>query len=327
MKQTPHTNILVFSISCVIFLSGCSLIRPDTWRGSQSETGAITQSGQAETISKDDLRYREVVVPEEQFLAERFAILSRRFSTYDELLISDDFKTFVASLYALFDTYRKDPKKYEQESAILYDKIIPKIVYENWYYVKKADEKESEILIQAMKRNQFITPLEKEAIARRTKKYLTNAIFIPYASGARIDEFFSAKTNDAVFEKLFLDVDNGALWTYLKTYYEFGNKSGVGYKLDSMEADFVDFITAELDTFLQKMGWSKAEVQQRYFKLLGLATIEDLGKKLIRDFESIKQEYGLAETFPVTRFRRDDEDKQIFASRETVDRYIASISH
>jgi hypothetical protein len=77
-----------------------------------------------------------------------------------------------------------------------------------------------------------------------------------------------------------------------------------------------------LETAFSLYGMTPEDIQKRTYKIYGFASLEDEGKDVLKSFNAMNKKYDLSATMPIERYYRNDEENDLFKTREIVDTYV-----
>jgi len=300
----------------VSILSACNQIEPIN----NSSNNEIKK----EDISKKWINLNEdfwINLNEEELITKRFEILSKIFKSHSDLMSSIQYEQFVDYVYDVFAKY-KDLWKEESESKnnYIFNILIPKIVINNYVVPWKMTEKEAELVIQSIKRNDLNTLSDKKLITEKFKIYFEENKFNPFIKSLNTKWL----TKDEKLELLFKDKD-WVIYSILSNRYNW-NKTWIGYKPADMEAEFMLYLNKKLEYIFWTIGVSEKEVQEYAYKKYNVDSLESLWENILNKFNILVKEYNLKWKIPLDRYYRNDERKDIFINRKTIDNYISTLS-
>lgn len=315
----------------VALVSSCSFpgsILPEG-KKTDSGSGAVTEIRGTGTVGKNAEGIEQVNVldsggvtlAEEPIVTERFKVISAQFSNYEDLFGSEQFRSFVAYVWDVFDKYKKMGGK-EAELRYVFEKLIPKVVIGEWVIGKGLSMDDAEYVIQSIKRKNFTPPSEKSAIMKKFQAEVEKNVFPPIVAGK--DAGAATKTDDAAFSKLFLDPDSGVAYRTLKVRYDIA-PTGIGYMPSALENEFSSYVNGEFAKVLEAYGYSPEEFERRTLKILGYANVREYAEGISKNFRNFSERKDLKTKIPVDRFFRNDEQKDAYEAPGAAEKTVESI--
>ncbi|EKE28966.1 MAG: hypothetical protein ACD_2C00258G0006 [uncultured bacterium (gcode 4)] len=258
-------------------------------------------------------------------IEERFKIISSQFQNHSDLIKSNQYKLFVDYVYEVFDKYKKLEWNKEKELAYLFDVLIPKIVVVEWVKTGKIDDEQAELIIQSIKRKDFNSIEDKRLLTEKFKIYLEEKNYNPFVKTLDSASITKAKTDSEEFKKIFLDPQEWIIYKVLRNRYDW-NKTWIWFKPKELETEFSTYLNSKLENVF-KISWiEEKDIIAKAYWAYWYASLEDQGKDILKDFKSMVQKYELDGKLPLDRYYRNDEESDLFKSREIVDKYVSDLS-
>ena len=283
----------------------------------QDDSTDIQANGDSINLNDTDGIWLE----EEEEIKQRFEVIAKMYPNHSDLMRSIQYKEFVNYIYEIFDKYKEIwNEESEEKNNYLFEKLIPKIVVDNYILKEKISEKESELIIQSIKRNDFNTLQDKNLLTEKFKIFFEETVYNPFIKTLDINE----KTPEEKLDML-LDTKNWIIYSILSNRYNW-NKTGIWYKPGDMEAEFMVYLNGKMQNIFNVIWVEEQEVQAYAFWKYWVDSLEALGQNILKNFETLVETYQLEGKVPLKRYYRNDERNDIFVDRETVDLYIQTIS-
>jgi len=319
-------NIIYLLFISIIFVS-CNKIEPINQETNIEKKELINEPIIAEKNNQtedweinlnDDLW---IDLEEEDIITARFDMLAGIYQDHNTLMESMQYKQFVEYIHKVFKKYNNLWwKENEEKNNYIFNRLIPKIVLKNYIANWKISEKEAELIIQSIKRNDLNTIKDKKLLTQKFKIYFEENKFNPFIKKLNV----KWKTKEEKLDLLFNEKD-WAIYNILSNRYNW-NKTWIWYKPSDMEADFMVYLNQKLADTFDIIWVSEKEVIDFAYKKYNVNSLETLASNIKTDFENIITKYNLEWKIPLDRYYRDDERNNIFIDRKTVNNYIATIS-
>lgn len=211
-------------------------------------------------------------------------------------------------------------KRNWKKNNYIFERLIPKIVINNYVVNWRISDIEAELIIQSIKRNDLKTLEDKNLITEKFKIYFEENKFNPFVKS--LDTKWMTKEQKI---DLILQDKTWIFYTILSNRYNW-NKTWIWYKPWNMEAEFTKYLDWKLNNVYWIIGVTEKDVQEAIYKKYNINSLEDLAKLIKWDFDKIVNKYKLEWKMPLERTYRDDEISDIFKDRVTVDKYTETLS-
>ncbi len=258
---------------------------------------------------------------EESEITKRFDLISEKYPNHSDLMWSIQYEQFVEYVYSVFEKYKKIWwKEWDAINNYIYEKLIPKVVINNYVLNWRITEEESELVIQSIKRKDFNTLEDKKLLTEKFKIYFEEKKFNPFVKSLNTKWLNKQeKTNLVLQDKTWI------FYQILSNRYDW-NKIWIWYKPADMEAELTKYLDSKLTYVLWTIWVSETELEKAIYEKYKINTIELLAKDIFSDYNNIVKKYNLEWKIPLDRAYRDDEINDIFVDRATVDKYVDNLS-
>jgi len=275
--------------------------------------------------SKDWIDLNEntwIHLDEEEIIIKRFDLLANAYKNHSDLMNSIQYKNFVKYIQDIFNKYRDEWSNISDEkNNYLFNILIPKIVIKDYVITWKISEKEAELIIQSIKRNDLNTLEDKKLLTEKFKIYFEENKYNPFVKNLNIE---GLSKEDKI--KMITDYKEWLIYKILSNRYNW-NKTWIWYKPSDMEANFMDYLDKKLETTFWIVWVTEKEVKEYIYKENNLKTLDDLWANILSDFKAIIKKYNLEWKIPLKRYYRNDERNSIFTTRENIDSYTTTLSN
>lgn len=320
---------LFFVILLPLFIFSCSKIQPEKAQVNSPQkinTENKELSWSLDTEWTDLNKDYWINLEEEEKISERFRVISEQYNEYWDFLRSPQYKEFVTYVHEVFEKYKSLEWDHEKELTYIFEVLIPKVVINNWVIQWKMDDKESELMIQSIKRKEFNSLEYKKLITERFKIYMEEKNYNPFIKSLTAEKISEMKNNKSLFVSNLLNPNNGIIYNVLKNRYDW-NKTGIGYKPSELEWDFAKYLNDKMVTTFGILWYTDDEIKNMVFEELKVTSLEELAQSIKSDFDTLVTKYSLSTKMPLEREYRNDEQNDIFKNKSTVDNYISVLSN
>lgn len=314
--------LLILFIS--IFLISCWKIEPiknynNTWTTIQEiSTWKIDNKEEWIDLNEDVW----INLEEEDEITKRFNLISEKYPNHSDLMWSIQYEQFVKYVYSVFEKYKKIWwMESDKTNNYIYERLIPKIVINNYVINWKISEEEAELVIQSIKRNDLNTLEDKKLLTEKFKIYFEEKKFNPFIKN--LNTKWMDKNQKM---ELILQDKNWIFYQILSNRYDW-NKIWIWYKPAEMESDLTKYLDSKLTYTLWIIWVSESELENAIYEKYNINSIDLLAKDILTSFNNIVKNYNLEWKIPLERTYRDDEINDIFIDRITVDKYIENLSN
>jgi len=239
-------------------------------------------------------------------LAKEFKDLSK-WKTYTTLIKDKKYQAWVKKINNIIEEYKKQGKK-DMVNYIYYNFIASNVLKD----LNNFSDFEKDLIIQSIRRMDFNTLTEKNNYTQLMKDYVDVTYYQPILKEVTNIDKKRLNTDNKYFYKIMLDSKTWIFYRIFKNRYDW-NKTGIGFKPEFLENQFVDFLSQRFEQVLSKLGYDKAWFRKRVFEYYHINSLKDLAKLINKDFQMMKKKYNLDNLWiPTDRFFRHDERRYLF---------------
>jgi len=239
-------------------------------------------------------------------LEKQFKTISN-WKTYEQLIKSNDYQNWVKNIATLIDNLKF---KWKQNIVnYIYYNFISDVVLK---YLNNYSDFDKDLVIQSIRRIDFNTMTNKNYYTQLMKDYVDEKYYKPIL--ANLDQIDKKKldTNIQYFAKIMLNVQNWIFYRIFKNRYDW-NKTGIWFKPEFLENQFVDFLCQRFEQILWKLWYNKEWFRKKVFQYYNIDSLEWLRNLIEKDFEDLNKTYNLKKLWiPIDRFFRMDERRFLF---------------
>ncbi len=265
---------------------------------------------------------KNIDLEEKELITQRFDVLAKQYNTHSDLMKSAQYKIFVEYVHEVFNKYNDIwGIAAENKNNYIFKVLIPKIVFKNYVDNWLLTEEDAELIIQSIKRNDLNTLEDKKLITEKFKIYFEENKYNPFIKNLNTSNLTKEEKLDLIFKE-----KDWVIYQVLSNRYNW-NKTGIWFKPNSMEADFMDYLNKKLGNTFWVIWVSDEEVVEYAYSQYKVETLEGLAETILNDYKTIVSDYNLEWKIPLKRTYRNDERNNIFVDRATVNKYLDTLSN